>query len=66
MASAYAVVVEEFVKKKTEMSVCEYVREGHTYHQKGLWLQPHENSLPSLTMVGSPNFGELVMEMVIG
>ena len=33
----------------------EYRRPGWTFHSKGLWYS--QGSLPSLTMVGSPNFG---------
>ena len=36
----------------------EYEREGWTFHAKGLWYYPPGgNGLPTMTMVGSPNFG---------
>jgi CDP-diacylglycerol---glycerol-3-phosphate 3-phosphatidyltransferase len=36
----------------------EYQREGWTYHAKGLWYCDSPEQTPSLTLVGSPNFGE--------
>lgn len=36
----------------------EYLRPGWTYHAKGLWYYPPGSEFPSLTLVGSPNFGE--------
>ena len=35
----------------------EYRRPGWTFHGKGLWVTEAGRSDPSLTMVGSPNFG---------
>ncbi|CAL4202519.1 unnamed protein product, partial [Meganyctiphanes norvegica] len=35
----------------------EYLREGWTFHGKGLWYYPPQSSTPNLTLVGSPNFG---------
>lgn len=36
----------------------EYQKPSWTFHAKGLWYYPPHNSLPSFTMIGSPNFGE--------
>lgn len=36
----------------------EYQRQGWTYHAKGLWYHETPQQTPSLTLVGSPNFGE--------
>ena len=35
----------------------EYVRAKWTFHVKGLWFYPPKEPLPSLTLIGSPNFG---------
>ncbi|OQV19300.1 CDP-diacylglycerol--glycerol-3-phosphate 3-phosphatidyltransferase, mitochondrial [Hypsibius exemplaris] len=35
----------------------EYYRDKWTYHVKGLWATLHGEQYPSLTLVGSPNFG---------
>lgn len=39
------------------LSLHEYRRQGWTFHAKGLWYTRPGHLLPSLTMVGSPNFG---------
>ena len=39
------------------ISVQEYVRDKWTFHVKGLWYYPPNEPLPSLTLIGSPNFG---------
>ena len=39
--------------------LCEFSRPGWTFHGKGLWYYLPSYSLPSLTFIGSPNFGEL-------
>ncbi|KAF4532394.1 hypothetical protein B566_EDAN003846 [Ephemera danica] len=39
------------------VSLWEYQLPGWTYHAKGLWYCLPEENLPSLTLVGSPNFG---------
>ena len=35
----------------------EYVRDKWTFHAKGLWYYLPNEPLPSLTLIGSPNFG---------
>ena len=39
------------------LTMHEYERPGWTFHAKGLWYTAPGQTLPSLTMVGSPNFG---------
>lgn len=36
----------------------EYVRPGWTYHAKGLWYTLPNERKPTLTFIGSSNFGE--------
>ena len=36
----------------------EYSKPGWTVHAKGLWYHLPDQPLPSMTMVGSPNFGK--------
>ncbi|KAL9955415.1 hypothetical protein ACROYT_G036737 [Oculina patagonica] len=60
---AYTLLARDFYKlilehKKTEhISVHEYVRDKWTFHAKGLWYYLPNEPLPSLTLIGSPNFG---------
>ncbi|KAJ7373534.1 CDP-diacylglycerol--glycerol-3-phosphate 3-phosphatidyltransferase [Desmophyllum pertusum] len=60
---AYTLLARDFYKlilehKQTEnISVHEYVRDNWTFHAKGLWYYPSNGPLPSLTLIGSPNFG---------
>jgi CDP-diacylglycerol--glycerol-3-phosphate 3-phosphatidyltransferase len=61
---AYTFIERQFyrqVKKagrQDEISIEEYKRSGWTYHAKGLWISLKDGALPSLTMIGSPNFGQ--------
>jgi len=64
---AYSLIEQSLYTSIAEMgqshrvSLREYVREGWTYHAKGLWLQEggEDNQRePFLTIVGSTNFGE--------
>ncbi|KAI8063248.1 hypothetical protein BC940DRAFT_307463 [Gongronella butleri] len=43
--------------KHDSITIEEYNRQGWTYHAKGLWVYLNGQSVPALTMVGSPNFG---------
>ncbi|KAG0746735.1 hypothetical protein G6F57_001379 [Rhizopus arrhizus] len=45
-------------KREEEISIEEYKRPGWTYHAKGLWVFLGNESTPSVTMIGSPNFGQ--------
>eukprot|EP01097_Dermamoeba_algensis_P011331 TRINITY_DN8767_c0_g1_i1.p2 TRINITY_DN8767_c0_g1~~TRINITY_DN8767_c0_g1_i1.p2 ORF type:complete len:254 (+),score=67.15 TRINITY_DN8767_c0_g1_i1:1449-2210(+) len=53
--------VEE-VKKTEEKKIFEYVKEGWTFHGKGLWFTPSSKTTQSdnfmVTVVGSSNWGE--------
>lgn len=40
------------------ISMYEYIRAGWTYHAKGLWYYPPQESRPIMTLVGSSNFGK--------
>ena len=40
------------------ISLHEFVRDGWTYHAKGLWYYPPGQDSPTLTLVGSSNFSE--------
>ncbi|KAJ8037705.1 CDP-diacylglycerol--glycerol-3-phosphate 3-phosphatidyltransferase, mitochondrial [Holothuria leucospilota] len=42
---------------KDKMRMHEYYRDGWTFHAKGLWYYLPGQMLPSLTLIGSPNFG---------
>jgi len=35
----------------------EYIREGWTFHGKGMWATAINQSLPYMVLIGSPNFG---------
>ena len=37
----------------------EYLREGWTFHGKGLWYYLPGEQLPSLSLVGSSNYGKV-------
>lgn len=41
----------------------EYSREKWTFHSKGLWYYPRSSALPSMTVIGSSNYG---MKSLIG
>lgn len=36
----------------------EYEKQGWTYHAKGVWYYLPGESLPTMTLIGSSNFGE--------
>ncbi|RUS19944.1 hypothetical protein BC937DRAFT_86683 [Endogone sp. FLAS-F59071] len=60
---AYTLIEHQFLtdvirhKKGHLIGIEEYRRPGWTYHAKGLWIYPENESWPSLTMIGSSNFG---------
>ena len=60
---AYTLLARDFHKqilehKQTDnILVQEYIRHKWTFHVKGLWYYPPNEPLPSLTLIGSPNFG---------
>eukprot|EP00656_Telonema_subtile_P008520 TRINITY_DN13974_c0_g1_i1.p1 TRINITY_DN13974_c0_g1~~TRINITY_DN13974_c0_g1_i1.p1 ORF type:complete len:518 (-),score=144.66 TRINITY_DN13974_c0_g1_i1:37-1590(-) len=56
---AYSLLQEKFVLQAAgapHVSMCEYQRQGWTYHAKGLWLAP-EDSPVLASALGSPNLG---------
>ncbi|XP_022084996.1 CDP-diacylglycerol--glycerol-3-phosphate 3-phosphatidyltransferase, mitochondrial-like [Acanthaster planci] len=61
--AAYTFIARNFLRKvrwrnkADKISMHEYFRQGWTFHVKGLWYYLHGESLPSLTLIGSPNFG---------
>ncbi|KAF5289768.1 hypothetical protein FQA39_LY03685 [Lamprigera yunnana] len=62
--AAYSLIAQYFSKKLKKygqderIQLQEYLRDGWTYHVKGLWYYPPKEQLPCLTLIGSPNFGE--------
>lgn len=61
---AYCLIAQKFRKKcekyghHSRIILSEYLRDGWTYHGKGLWYYPPNCNYPCLTLIGSPNFGE--------
>ncbi|CAG8510146.1 11721_t:CDS:2 [Ambispora leptoticha] len=43
--------------KEHIIKIIEYNRSGWTFHAKGLWCYNNGETRPSLTMIGSPNYG---------
>jgi CDP-diacylglycerol--glycerol-3-phosphate 3-phosphatidyltransferase len=41
----------------SRVTLHEYARPGWTFHAKGLWATLPGETLPSMTLIGSPNFG---------
>ncbi|EGG17064.1 phosphatidylglycerophosphate synthase 1 [Cavenderia fasciculata] len=65
----YAIIEKRFLDlvKRTgneqRIKVEEYIRNGWTYHAKGLWITSQDQtSVPSITLIGSPNFGSRSVE----
>ena len=60
---AYSHILESFMHKvnhhglKYKIVPWLYDRPGWTYHAKGFWLYDHDNMLPSVMSIGSPNYG---------
>ena len=44
--------------KAGHIKVWEYLRPNWTYHAKGIWFYEKQMTLPTLTMIGSSNFGQ--------
>ncbi|KZC05620.1 CDP-diacylglycerol--glycerol-3-phosphate 3-phosphatidyltransferase, mitochondrial [Dufourea novaeangliae] len=61
--AAYTKIEESFIKRCNNMrqqkrvTLWEFIRPGWTYHAKGLWYSLPGQEKPSLTLIGSPNFG---------
>ncbi|KAL7288390.1 hypothetical protein TKK_0017481 [Trichogramma kaykai] len=45
------------LKQNNRVKLWEFVKTGWTYHAKGLWYSLPGHDKPSLTLIGSPNFG---------
>ncbi|KAI7862237.1 hypothetical protein BDF14DRAFT_1858466 [Spinellus fusiger] len=60
---AYTHIEREFYRnverlgKQDAISIEEYRRPGWTYHAKGLWIRLAQQAWPSVTTIGSTNFG---------
>eukprot|EP00095_Tigriopus_kingsejongensis_P005869 maker-scaffold38_size502422-snap-gene-2.20 protein:Tk05869 transcript:maker-scaffold38_size502422-snap-gene-2.20-mRNA-1 annotation:"GI22216" len=60
---AYTLITKQFFERirnnnyLKRIQLFEYLRDGWTFHGKGLWHYLPGQNLPSLTMIGSPNFG---------
>ena len=61
---AYTYIARQFFEQvqywdqAQRIQLYEYLRDNWTFHSKGLWYYRPQKSLPSLTLVGSPNFGK--------
>ncbi|XP_031837297.1 phosphatidylglycerophosphate synthase 1 isoform X2 [Nomia melanderi] len=61
--AAYTKIEESFIKRCNKMgqekriTLWEFMKPGWTYHAKGLWYSLPNQEKPSLTLIGSPNFG---------
>ncbi|XP_063961961.1 CDP-diacylglycerol--glycerol-3-phosphate 3-phosphatidyltransferase, mitochondrial-like [Lytechinus pictus] len=60
---SYTFIASQFFKainqcqQQRRITLYEYYRDAWTFHVKGLWYYLPEESHPSLTLIGSPNFG---------
>lgn len=43
--------------RQDQVKINEWNKQGWTYHAKGIWFAPEPNSKPTLTVLGSSNFG---------
>lgn len=61
--AGYTLVASEFFKQvqsagqESRIQMAEFQKQGWTYHAKGLWYTLPGHHLPTLTFIGSPNFG---------
>lgn len=61
--ACYTYLEHQFFNKVTQANqsfrirIQEYTRVGWTFHAKGVWVYPSGSSTPTLTLIGSPNFG---------
>lgn len=46
------------MNQQRRITLWEFVKPGWTYHAKGLWYTLPDQQKPSLTLIGSPNFGK--------
>ncbi|XP_077258311.1 phosphatidylglycerophosphate synthase 1 [Temnothorax americanus] len=61
--AAYTRIEESFynlcerMNQQKRVTLWEFAKPGWTYHAKGLWYTLPDQQKPSLTLIGSPNFG---------
>lgn len=61
--SAYTYIAKQFFYRimrsgeQNRILLHEYERDAWTFHVKGLWYYKPQENLPSVTLIGSPNFG---------
>lgn len=61
---AYSIIAHQFRRQYENygqdfrIKLLEYLRNGWTYHAKGLWYYPPKSKYPCMTIIGSPNFGQ--------
>ncbi|XP_012534215.1 CDP-diacylglycerol--glycerol-3-phosphate 3-phosphatidyltransferase, mitochondrial [Monomorium pharaonis] len=61
--AAYTKIEESFynlcekMNQQKRITLWEFIKPGWTYHAKGLWYTLPDQQKPSLTLIGSPNFG---------
>lgn len=46
------------MNQQKRITLWEFIKPGWTYHAKGLWYTLPDQQKPSLTLIGSPNFGK--------
>lgn len=54
---AFVEKAEKKCSDSEQIQMFEYYRPQWTYHAKGLWMYERDNDYPTLTCIGSPNFG---------
>ncbi|RKP06813.1 hypothetical protein THASP1DRAFT_31373 [Thamnocephalis sphaerospora] len=62
--AAYSLIERDFMRDAkrqghaSRFRMLEYMRSGWTFHAKGIWVEPQNDSIgPMLATIGSPNFG---------
>ncbi|CAH1135983.1 unnamed protein product [Ceutorhynchus assimilis] len=61
---AYSLIAHKFKRQyeykgqQNRIKLLEYLKEGWTYHGKGLWYYAPQSNYPCMTIIGSPNFGD--------
>ncbi|EGD80282.1 hypothetical protein PTSG_10537 [Salpingoeca rosetta] len=59
--AAYTHMLRSFLQSlqpHARVEAMEYEREGWTFHAKGMWVRDSTSAAPSVTIVGSSNFGQ--------
>lgn len=65
---AYTLIAKRFydsvvkARQAARINILEYERSGWTYHAKGIWYYLPLENMPSMTVVGSSNYGERSMK----